>query len=166
MKPCIICAERKPLDEFYTHPQMADGHLNKCKVCCRIYTIKRELKLKSTDLSWYEGELSRHRAKQAKWRILNRPDPDAVKRGQHRWSCVNKNKRNAELRVARAVRAGVIIKSPCEKCGYQPAQAHHDDYSQPLNVRWLCVKHHNEHHVEQRRIARAEAFQALTRLPP
>ena len=33
----------------------------------------------------------------------------------------------------------------CEICG-KPAQAHHDDYDKPLEVRWLCPKHHMEWH--------------------
>jgi hypothetical protein len=45
-----------------------------------------------------------------------------------------------------AIRTGKIKRKPCEICGYQPANAHHDDYSKPLEVRWLCDKHHREAH--------------------
>ena len=35
---------------------------------------------------------------------------------------------------------------PCEVCGATKAQAHHCNYSKPLDVRWLCPKHHAEWH--------------------
>lgn len=52
----------------------------------------------------------------------------------------------ARIAVANAVHRGDLIPQPCEKCGEPKTQAHHDDYSKPLEVRWLCRKHHDEHH--------------------
>ena len=48
--------------------------------------------------------------------------------------------------VARAIQNGTLTKQPCEECG-QKAEAHHDDYSKPLEVRWLCKKHHAKAHI-------------------
>lgn len=44
------------------------------------------------------------------------------------------------------IRSGRLVRQPCEKCGADKAHAHHDDYSRPLDVRWLCRTHHDEHH--------------------
>lgn len=48
--------------------------------------------------------------------------------------------------LIRAIKSGEIRRGNCEVCGEQMAQGHHDDYNQPLNVRWLCRKHHRELH--------------------
>lgn len=50
--------------------------------------------------------------------------------------------------VGLAVKAGELVKKPCEVCGSQESEAHHDDYDQPLRVSWLCPKHHSGRHME------------------
>lgn len=50
--------------------------------------------------------------------------------------------------VNRALIAGNLVRLPCEVCGETKVEAHHDDYSKPLDVRWLCKKHHVEHHAK------------------
>ena len=52
----------------------------------------------------------------------------------------------ARSMVNHAIRDGELVRKPCEICGEEKAQAHHDDYNYPLNVRWLCIKCHNEWH--------------------
>jgi hypothetical protein len=43
----------------------------------------------------------------------------------------------------RAVAHGEIIRQPCEICGSsEMIEAHHEDYSKPLDVVWLCKRHH------------------------
>lgn len=55
-------------------------------------------------------------------------------------------KRLAHIWVHRAVKAGKMIRQPCEICGVEKVDAHHDDYWKPFEVRWLCRSHHREHH--------------------
>jgi hypothetical protein len=52
----------------------------------------------------------------------------------------------AQNKVAQAITAGKLEKQPCEECGNEKAVAHHDDYDKPLEVRWLCYRHHRLWH--------------------
>jgi hypothetical protein len=54
-------------------------------------------------------------------------------------------KRAAHVATGNAIRDGRLVREPCEVCGAR-AQAHHDDYAKPLEVRWLCPMHHAEWH--------------------
>jgi len=58
-------------------------------------------------------------------------------------------KGRARNAVAYAIRVGKLTKKPCEKCGETKVQAHHDDYSRPLDVRWLCSRCHGIEHRRQ-----------------
>jgi hypothetical protein len=58
--------------------------------------------------------------------------------------------------VKNALRQGVLIKQPCEVCGDPKTQGHHDDYSKPLSVRWLCQKHHWDIHRQERALQREQ----------
>lgn len=40
---------------------------------------------------------------------------------------------------------GSMVRLPCVRCG-EKAHAHHEDYSKPLDVIWLCHQHHMQHH--------------------
>lgn len=53
--------------------------------------------------------------------------------------------------VQGAIKTGRLKKLPCEVCGEPIVEAHHDDYDKPLDVKWLCKKHHHELHKAYRR---------------
>lgn len=58
---------------------------------------------------------------------------------------VNKHKVKARRAVRQALLQGKLERRPCETCGDR-AQAHHEDYARPLDVQWLCSRHHAEAH--------------------
>ena len=58
----------------------------------------------------------------------------------------NREKVNAGRRLLYAISIGKIMRCPCQVCGDTNSQGHHDDYSKPLEVRWLCPQHHTEVH--------------------
>lgn len=60
-------------------------------------------------------------------------------------------KHAAQERVRHAVKTGRLMRLPCEVCG-TTAHAHHDDYTRPLDVRWLCGVHHRARHRELARL--------------
>lgn len=55
-------------------------------------------------------------------------------------------KANARSTANVAQTRGQLVKQPCEKCGEADTQKHHDDYSKPLEVRWLCALCHQQEH--------------------
>lgn len=75
-KVCFKCNIEKSLDEFYTHPQMADGHLNKCKECTRKDTKQRTDEL-SFNEEWIDKEKERHREKYHRLNYKDKHKPNS-----------------------------------------------------------------------------------------
>lgn len=159
MKTCFCCKESKPLAEFYAHPRMADGHLNKCKNCAKKQADERRRHLEFSDPAWREAELKRHREKSTRTRRAGRASK-ATPRHRAKWFAQNPQRKIAHAAVSNAIRTGKLTRQPCH-CGGR-AEAHHEDYSKPLDVMWLCKKHHMERHVEINKERRSARFKALT----
>lgn len=66
---------------------------------------------------------------------------------QRRYREKHKNKYRAHQIVSRAIKSGKITKESCCECGsIINVHAHHDDYDRPMDIIWLCVRHHKERH--------------------
>ena len=52
-----------------------------------------------------------------------------------------------------ALKRGIIKAEPCEVCGNTNSEKHHDDYDKPLEVRWLCKRHHGRQHAGRKKKA-------------
>jgi len=123
-KRCKSCGEVKPKDDFYRHPKVSDGYLNECKECTK-------------------ARVAEYRRSPAGQELEARKYAKDKAEG----------KRRARAHIINRIQRGTLTRQPCEICGEPNAQAHHDDYSKPLEVRWLCSKHHAEVHVQMRRMA-------------
>jgi len=62
MKICFKCGVEKEITEYYKHPQMSDGHLNKCK-SCTVKDSKKTTDKKTSTPEGLEKERERHRNK-------------------------------------------------------------------------------------------------------
>ena len=51
-------------------------------------------------------------------------------------------KRSARRKVSTEIEAGRMARNPCEDCGADRSEAHHEDYAKPLDIRWLCKRCH------------------------
>ena len=54
--------------------------------------------------------------------------------------------------LCQLVSRGKITRLPCSVCGETKVEAHHEDYSKPKDVVWLCRKHHRDRHPKFRRV--------------
>ena len=131
MKTCFKCGRRLESEQFYRHRRMGDGRLGKCKDCTK-HDVRTRYWEKHEDRLAYD----RRRSKSVKRRA-------AIAKYQQR----NPEKLRAQIHVHNAVKRGKLTRKPCEVCGDSRTDAHHDDYSKPLAVRWLCRMHHRQHHV-------------------
>lgn len=114
---------------------MGDGLLGKCKTCAKS-DVKANYRKTWTDRIAYERR---------RWLAPERRADTAA-------SLRRQKQRNPEKAIARnavsnALRDGRLTRKPCANCGAtKPIQAHHHDYTKPLEVEWLCRPCHlNEH---------------------
>jgi hypothetical protein len=67
-------------------------------------------------------------------------------RQTHPLSEMAQMKANARSYANVYLKRGKLTKGPCEDCGVEEAEMHHEDYSRPLEVTWLCRQCHLDRH--------------------
>ena len=135
-KKCFKCNAIKPLGEFYKHPRMFDGHVNKCKECNKNDNTANRNK----NIEKYRS-YDKERAKIPE-RIKANAEVNRV------WRAEDKRRSRAHSAVSHAIRGGTLVRLPCIRCGEQKSVAHHEDYDKPLEVMWLCQPCHKQRHKE------------------
>lgn len=130
---CRQCKETKPLSAFYKSQYSRISGLGQCAECTK--SRVRANRLAKID---YYREYDRARGSRM----------DAGRMRKYRQD--NQAKYKAQNAVNNAVRDGRMEKPrSCEECGSGfSLHGHHDDYSKPLEVRWLCAACHHQWHAK------------------
>lgn len=141
-KVCSRCKLPQSPDNFGRRKATTDGLASACKSCTRAYDKARH----------YEP----HRVEARKAYQQTEQYKSASDRARKEWRERNREKQRAHSAVARALKKGIIERRCCEVCcdPLKKTEAHHDDYSKPLDVIWLCDEHHKLRHIELRLEAR------------
>lgn len=139
---CKKCGAEKPQSEYYANDRT-------CKECRKVAVRANRL----AKLEQYT-EYERNRAS-APHRVAARLSYSKTERGlaagnkaKLKHSENNPKKRRTHYAVSNAVRDKKLFKKPCEVCGESKVIAHHCDYDKPLEVMWLCPRHHTDWHKE------------------
>lgn len=144
MKTCFKCGEIKPLTDFYAHRMMADGHLNKCKSCTK-KDVHEHRHGKGRDYVLAYDRARASRPERLAKKALITAD----------WAKKHPGRKQAQKLLRRAVLSGGVVVWPVcaiPECCAKP-EAHHPDYSRPLDVVWLCSAHHKQAHALARSAA-------------
>jgi hypothetical protein len=143
--PCYICKIYQVKSAFYKCKNSYYGIQSYCKKCEKIRTNKRKKEKLEYFRRWRKSKAG------IKYFYDNR---EKINKQRSEWKKKYFKNLNDELKKhykAReifkyAIKSGKMERGKCMKCGKPNAQGHHFDYSKPLEVIWLCKKHHLEEH--------------------
>lgn len=123
------------------------GIARECALCGKKFTAKRSRR-KYCSLDCSATGAAKHRdqtgSRNPRWK------GGTTEKRKAKYRIAHPTKHAAHMAVLNAVKRGDLQRGVCEVCGSSSVEGHHDDYDKPLVVRWLCSKHHREHHRNER----------------
>lgn len=146
---CKSCGLRKYETEFYRAAKPKSGRFSSCKDCVKARVAER----RAENIEYVrEYDRARGALQHRKDAVATRAHRYKGKYPASQWRSRNPEKWAAHVKVGNAIRDGKLVRhSRCSKCASAyNVQAHHDDYSKPLDVRWLCQRCHVDHHKAER----------------
>lgn len=138
MRPCCQCKK-----DFEPRPTQKNWFI--CSPCRSAYTKawkKRRL------AAGFTIKVSRSHNPETRRKYVARKDVKArmaVRMRKYRQDPFLRPRHLARAAVRNALRRGQLVRLPC-KCGNMKSEAHHHDYSKPLEVMWVCKSCHRELH--------------------
>lgn len=128
-RTCIICSKKFKVMPWRTRKNNGASY---CSISCLPQNQKGT-----------KGR-SQEKEKNANWK-------GGISKNRYRYKLIEKQRYPEKIKardaVQKAKKSGKLIVGPCSVCqATEKIHAHHEDYSKPLDVIWLCNKcHHNRH---------------------
>ena len=146
MKSCKDCGQSKPVSEFYVGA-------NSCKSCyCARVRANRASRAEQYRAYDRNRNMRQDRVSARKLHRLTAAGKAQRQVEQARERSIRGDAYLARNAANNALRDGKISRKPCVTCGSFPAEKHHPDYRKPLDVVWLCAKHHTAVHRNDRSV--------------
>ena len=133
-KQCPKCKTEKPLTlKFWgIHRKRKDGFQFYCRKCKKLDDRIYSRKYREENPEWKKEDNHNNLSIQAKLiKEYYKKYPERLKVNQL---------------VGYLIRKGKINRKPCQICENIKSHGHHEDYNKPLDIIWLCAKHHKAIH--------------------
>ena len=141
---CIGCERAKRIEWNLANPEKVRESLRKSRIKSRGW--KRTM-AEISEAAMFCSKCGAERgALKKSHSTMCRACQTAAKRAKYAMDVAYRMKEISRRLTSYYVKTGRIVRKPCEVCGNERSQAHHEDYAKPLEVRWLCQKHHQAEH--------------------
>lgn len=162
---CYICARQKDNEWRLSTGRTKKHQTGFCpcgseraeysKSYCRVCLAKREKRRKPRppeQIARYNENARLKRIDLNGSRVVMQDDLNVKRRAKynHPNNLAVKFKHQVRALTRSYIKMGILVKGACEVClTKENVEAHHDDYTKPMEIRWLCRRHHREHHRNQ-----------------
>ncbi len=139
---CGSCLIEKEDKCFYKDASRSNGLSCHCKDCIR--EQQRKSREADPEAARRKNRLRYHRVKLTpQYRIR-------ITRKQKLRRAVHPDKYKARRKVMHEIEMGRMVRGVCACGSTENIQAHHEDYSKPMEVVWMCAVCHRKHHGSQK----------------
>lgn len=150
-KVCNKCCIEKPLDAFSPAKHVRDGRVGHCRQCNVIIERQRR---RTPEYLAAKAERAEARRIALGYKKKTPHEQKLLAERHKRRRAKDPAKIAARNAIQRLVRMGRVIKpTDCSSCRktfpVHLIQAHHEDYSKPLEITWLCKDCHIDIHARQ-----------------
>lgn len=128
VKMCSSCKLVLPIDQFSLGKSQPDGYQGYCRDCAKKHSRK-----------YHETNRDSIIRRNSEWHKKNPEKVIDLRRRKAAHSRV-------ATKLSDAVKSGKIKRGSCIICGQPNAEGHHEDYTKPYDVIWLCSLHHARWH--------------------